>query len=167
MDKLANSPGDARELASAREKIREQKYEIEELKVALSGSHVERLTAELSASYATNRELGRQLEEESEKTEKHNAQRENEQEENEKLRAELKYEKRENEKLIAEMKIASLENAKLVDDNRSQREKADQLAQILEAITLWVEKGVSPLRSQALFDRDDDFQDEPTEDRAA
>jgi hypothetical protein len=107
------------------------------------------------------------LEEESEKTEKHNAQRENEQEENEKLRAELKYEKRENEKLIAEMKIAALENAKLVDDNRSQREKADQLAQILEAITLWVENGVSPLRSQALFDRDDDFQDEPTEDRAA
>ena len=64
MDHLANYPVDERELASAREKIREQKYEIEALNAALSGSQVERLTAELSASYATNRELGRQLEEE-------------------------------------------------------------------------------------------------------
>ena len=75
--------------------------------------------------------------------------------------------KSENDKLIAEMKIAALENANLVDAHRSQTEKADQLAQIIEAITLWVEKGASPFRSQAHFDGDDDFQDEPTKDRAA
>ena len=68
IDKSANSPVDERELASAREEILKQKYEIEELKVAFSDSHVERLKAELSASYATNREFKRQLEEEREKS---------------------------------------------------------------------------------------------------
>ena len=107
------------------------------------------------------------MEEEREKTKKRNAQLENEQEENAKLRAELKYVKSENDKLIAEMKIAALENAKLVDAHRSQREKADQLAEIIEAITLWVERGTSPFRSQAIFDGGDDFHEKPTKDRAA
>jgi predicted ATP-grasp superfamily ATP-dependent carboligase len=103
------------------------------------GSYVERLKAELSASYATNREFGRQLQEEKEK----------------------------NEKLNAELKIAMLENGKLVELSRSQKEQADQLGQILEAIAVWVEKGMCPLRSPELIDGDDDLGQVATDDRAA
>ena len=96
------------ELASAREKILEQKYEIEELKAALSGSVVERLKAELSASYATNREFGRQLEEEREKNEKLNTQLKNEREvcaTSREFGRQLEEEREKNEKLNAELKV--------------------------------------------------------------
>lgn len=128
MPKLAHASID--DLEVARAKILEQKYEIEELKAALSGSYVERLKAELSASYATNREFGRQLQEEKEKNGKLNAQVKNERQEyatnrelgrqleeerekNEKLNAELKYEREENEKLCAGLKNERQENEKL------------------------------------------------------
>jgi hypothetical protein len=167
IDKSANSPVDERELASAREEILKQKYEIEELKIAFSDSHVERLKAELSASYATNREFKRELEEEREKNQRLNSQLNNAEEETENLCAEVKNARRENEKLVAKLKVATQENAKLIDLNRSQREQADQLAQILEAIAVWVEKGVCPLRSPALIDRDDYLEEVATDDQAA
>jgi hypothetical protein len=120
--KLAHTRVDELELASAREKILEQKYEIEELKAALSGSYVERLKAER--------------------------------------------ERRENEKLNAELKIATLKNGKLIHLSRSQREQADQLRQVIEAIAAWLEKGVFPLRSPELIDGDDDLGLVATDDRA-
>jgi DNA repair exonuclease SbcCD ATPase subunit len=124
MPELAHTPVDEPEFASAREKILEQKYEIEELKAALSGSYVERLKAELSASYATHGEFGRQLEEEREKNEKLNAQLKNEREENENLRAGLKNERKENENLCAGLKK---ENENLGAGLKNEREENEKL----------------------------------------
>jgi hypothetical protein len=140
---LAYTGADKLELASAREKILELMYEIEALKREPSGSNVERLKAELSVSYATNRGFRQQWEDERkewedekkeneklnaalkeklnavlkhERVENANAalkHEENEREENEKLNAALKHEREENEKLNAALKHEREENEKL------------------------------------------------------
>ena len=84
-----------------------------------------------------------------------------------KLDAALKHEREENEKLNAALKFALLENDNLIELTRSQREQADQLGQILEAIAVWVEKGACPLRSPELIDGDEDLEEVATDDRAA
>ena len=61
---LAYTEADKLEFTSAREKIFELMYEIEALKREHSGSYVERLKAELSVSYATNRGFLQQWEDE-------------------------------------------------------------------------------------------------------
>ena len=164
---LAYTGADKLELTSAREKIFELMYEIEALKREHSGSYVERLKAELSVSYAANRGFLQQWEDERGEIEKLNARLKHEGEEHKKLDAALKHEREENEKLNAALKFALLENDNLTELTRSQREQADQLGQILEAIAVWVEKGACPLRSPKLIDGDEDLGEVATDDRAA
>jgi uncharacterized protein YPO0396 len=167
MTELAYTVPDTLELASAREKILELKYEIESLKAYLSSSYVERLKAELSHSYATNREFRRQLEDESEENEKLKAGLKHEREENEKLSAGLKNEREENEKLNAELKIATLANGNLIDLSRSQSEQTDRLTEILETVADWVERWPCPLRLPEIIDGEDDLGEVVTDDLAA
>jgi uncharacterized phage infection (PIP) family protein YhgE len=123
----AHSRTDELELASAREKILELKYEIEALRGELSDSHVERLKAELSVSYAANRGVRRKLEDEIEENAGLNAGLKHEMEENEKLNAGLRYERQENEKLNAGLRHERQENQKLNAELKREREETEKL----------------------------------------
>jgi septal ring factor EnvC (AmiA/AmiB activator) len=165
----AYSRTDELELASAREKILELKYEIEALRGELSDSHVERLKAELSVSYAANRGVRRKLEDEMEENARLNAGLRYERQENEKLNAELKREREETEKLNAGLKqeregtekldaglsLALLANGSLVEQSRSLREQADGLRAILEIVADRLERWPCPLRLPEFIESDD------------
>jgi chromosome segregation ATPase len=118
---------DELELASAREKILQLKHEVEALKAVLSLSSVERLKAELSVCYATNRGVRRQLEDEMEENGRLSAELRLEREANEKVNARLTSEKQENEKLNTELKHVSQENEKLVAELKREREENEKL----------------------------------------
>jgi hypothetical protein len=134
---------DKLDLSSARERILELALQHQH-----SGSHVEKLKAELSVSYAINRGFRQQLEAEMEANGKLSAELKHELEENErlnaanekleaavkheckdneKLNATLRHEREENERLNAALKFTLLENAKLLELTRSLREQADGL----------------------------------------
>jgi chromosome segregation ATPase len=123
----AYSRADELELASAREKILELKYEIEALRGELSDSHVERLKAELSVAYAANRGVRRKLEDEMEENARLNAGLKYEKEENEKLNAGLRHERQENEKLNAGLRHERQENQKLNAELKREREETEKL----------------------------------------
>jgi hypothetical protein len=174
--KRAYIRADEPELASARKKILELKYEIEALKGELSVSHVERLNAELSISYATNRgvraeneKLNAELRHERQENEKLNGELKHERQEDEKLNAELRHEKQENERLIgrlkrereekekldAGLKLALLANGNLIELSRSQRDQADGFRAILEIVADRLERWPCPLRFPEPTEGDD------------
>jgi septal ring factor EnvC (AmiA/AmiB activator) len=171
---LAYIEVDKLELTSAREKIFELIYEIEALKREHSGSYVERLKSELSASYVTNRGFLQQLEEEREEFEKLNAGLKHEKEQNEKVNAALKREREENdkmnaalkrereesEKLSAELRFALLENDNLIGLTRSLRERADASRAILEVMADWLERASCPRRLPKIIEANEEVADD-------
>jgi septal ring factor EnvC (AmiA/AmiB activator) len=157
---------DKLELTCAREKILDLMYEIEALRREHSGSFIERLKAELSASYATNQGFRQQwedererlnaaLEHEREENETLDAALEHEREENKKLGAGLEHEREENEKLNAVLKFALLENEDLTELTRSLKEQANGLRAILGTIADRLTRGPGPLRLPKIIDGDD------------
>jgi small-conductance mechanosensitive channel len=131
---------DKLDLESAREKILELMHEIEALRREQSGSHVERLKAQLSTSYATSRGFKQQWEDE--------------REENEKLSAALKREREEVEKLNAALQLARLEKDNLTQLTCSLRGQVDGLRAIIEIIANRLERRPCPLRLAEIVDGD-------------